>query len=92
MIEEIAKRQRSENCGKKNEPREYGQNKVIRQRSRYLKCVVAQNVAVSRAESLLDTADAHTLTIVSEAEIVNTEMTVFLRTRHESGRFFYSVV
>ena len=76
VIEEIAERQRSEDRRKKNESWKYRQNKVIRQRGRHLQCMVAHYIAISRAESLLDTADAHRPTIVLETERVNTEITV----------------
>ena len=81
VIEEIAKRQRSENGKEKNEPWKYGKDKEIRQRSRYLQVMMAHDIAVSSAEGLRDTADAHRLTIVSEATRVNTEMTICRRLR-----------
>src|SRR5215469_318880 len=76
VIEEVAEAQRPENRGKKNKPGKNRQHKVIRQRSRDLERMVAHHVAVSRAESLLDTADAHSLTIVLDGRRGNTEMTV----------------
>ena len=87
-MEEIAERQRSEDGRKKNESGKYGQNKVVRQRSRYLQVMMAHDVAVCRAEGLRDTADPHTLTIVSKTARVNTEMTVC----GYCVRFRYSVV
>ena len=82
-MEEVAERQRPENRGEKNEPGKYGQDKVIRQGSRDLQRMVAHHVAVSRAESLLDTADAHSLTMLLNGRRVNTEMTVY----QEAGVF-----